>query len=67
MAEKLSKQDWFFNSISTLEIRMTETKGRGIFAALPIKKNDLILVEKAVAVGNSADHLTKKCIELAQH
>jgi len=67
LAEKLSKQYWFFNSISTLEIRFIETQGRGIFAALPIKKNDLILVEKALAVGNSSDHLTKKCIELAQH
>jgi hypothetical protein len=32
-----------------LEIKMTDCKGRGVFATEPLKKGQLLIVEKALA------------------
>ena len=36
---------------------MTKNKGRGVFASSNFKKGDLLIVEKAIAVGNQTTHL----------
>ena len=41
--------DFVFNWIShKLEIRQTESKGRGVFLKEPVKKGELLFVEKAI-------------------
>ena len=58
---------------------MTEEKGRGVFATKPIKRGDVIFVEKPIAIGsetferqlpetktsNSADYLRGSTINMA--
>ena len=45
---KFTKENLILNYIDGLEIKMTD-KGRGLFAARDICKDELILVEKALA------------------
>ena len=37
------------NFIQGVEIKMTKDRGRGVFASKPLKKGDLLVVEKAIA------------------
>ena len=39
------------NCVQNLTIKMTKTMGRGVFATKNIEKGELLLVEKAIAVG----------------
>ena len=48
--------NFVFNTIiDKVEIRMTKSCGRGVFAKIDIKAGETILIEKALAVGNFND------------
>ena len=63
MVENLT--DYFENSkilnhVNGIEIKMTEGRGRGIFAAKPLHKGDILVVEKALAEAPMNDvHITE--------
>ena len=51
------------NYIYGVQIKMTEEKGRGLFASKDLKEGDLLIVEKAVAEvqlprGDGSENLT---------
>ena len=49
--QELHSKNMIINCVHGLEIRMTASMGRGVFASRDIQKGELILVEKAIAVG----------------
>lgn len=63
-------------AIHDLELKMTDDRGRGLFAKRKLEKGELLIAEKAIAVGtedvigsiNKGDSasLIQKCIDLAQ-
>lgn len=64
--QKFIKGNNFANFLNpNVELRMTEGKGRGVFAKNRIKNRDLISAERAIATGTTADR-TKKLVDLAQ-
>ena len=48
-SETFLKEDKVLNFTDNLEIKMTQDKGRGIFASEDLRKGDLIVVERAIA------------------
>jgi len=52
------------NFIQGAKIRLTEDRGRGVFASRPLKYGELIVVEKAVAEAPTQDALIEKCTNL---
>ena len=47
--EAFLKSDKILNYIQGVEIKISEGKGRGVFACKDLKRGELIVVEKAVA------------------
>ena len=45
----LKKYTKILNYVEGIEIKMTKDRGRGVFATKFLKKNTLIVVEKAIA------------------
>ena len=47
-----------------VEIKMTEKKGRGVFATKNISKGELIFIEKAIAFSYKSEHKVKTVPDL---
>ena len=49
-ANNPKKSSHILNYVNGVEIKMTQNMGRGLFATKPLKRGDLIIVEKSLAI-----------------
>jgi hypothetical protein len=66
--ETFLKKGNLLNYIQGVEIKMTEDRGRGVFATELLKKGDLIAVELPIAesLHNDPDNFLDRCLDLSE-
>ena len=57
-------ENMILNYLGDVEIRMSENKGRGLFASKLIEQGQLILVEKSLISASNKIELIQKCKKL---